>query len=325
MTAIVLTPGCPAGVGPELLVHALTRLKGHKNVKLIWCASPGLLAQAAQVRGIDIEVVRRKVECVLQDADDPGIHVSYGAVTTEALAAQARYLQVAIRLLKEKKATAIVTGPVRKAALALVDQTPYAGQTELLHAYFAQDAKVPPLMCFLGNDMLLGLASVHIRIADVAAAITSTVVEQKARALINAAAVTLGLSQDQVRLTVLGLNPHAGEGGLIGDEEQNQIIPGLERLNRGKQIQGPVAADGFFASLPYLSRDELPHAVLAMYHDQGLAPFKLMCRDALANVTFGLTIKRSSPAHGTADAIAGKGIAREHSTLKAIEFVLNQA
>ncbi|MES2503258.1 MAG: 4-hydroxythreonine-4-phosphate dehydrogenase PdxA [Myxococcota bacterium] len=224
----------------------------------------------------------------------------------------------AIELAKLGEIGALVTGPVRKSILENIDGRSYPGQTELLHAHLAADAS-PPLMCFAGGPFLLGLATVHTPIREVSSLLTEKLLSQKLQRLIEGAAKMLNKPEKQVHVTVLGLNPHAGEGGLIGDEEQLVIEPVIQRFQKeGYQVVGPTPADGFFG---YRMHQFKTDAVLAMMHDQGLGPYKLHCKGKVANLTFGLKILRASPAHGTAEDLVGTGRANPDSLIKAVEIL----
>jgi len=311
MAKLALTPGCPAGIGPEILPAALKLARLPKDITLIWCASPALFLKydkTATRQGQTILTVSGyTIECTAKDEDDRALLVKPGTVDTNALAAQKQALDDAISLAKQNKVQGIVTGPIRKAALADVNGIRFDGQTEYLHHFLAAD-KEPPTMCFAGADFLLGLATIHVPLKDVAAKITCQLLESHIRRLDSHL-------KGQANITVLGLNPHAGENGLIGDEEVRVVIPCIKKLNQeGFRITGQVAADGFCAHM-----QNTPQAVLAMYHSQGLAPCELLCKGIAVNMTLGLTIARTSPAHGTADDLAGTGKADPASLVKALE------
>lgn len=227
-------------------------------------------------------------------------------------------LLAAIELAQAGDIDALVTGPVRKSVLQNIEGKSYAGQTELLHAYLAVDSK-PPLMCFAGGPFILGLATVHVPVLQVSQVLTRESLTQKLERLIQGTAWILKKPEREVHVTVLGLNPHAGEEGLIGNEEQLVISPVVKEFQKaGFQVTGPVAADGFFAY-----NYQWPDAVMAMMHDQGLAPYKLLTKGVAVNLSFGLKILRTSPAHGTADDLVGTGLASPDSLIKAIELTIS--
>lgn len=327
MIKIVVTPGCPSGVGPELLVKSFAQIKN--PCCIYWSGGPQLLERSARISQV---VIYNDKKCEYRLINSPATQIVCldineeelplpGFPTDRACEMQRQFLLDGIELVKAKAAQAIVTGPVRKKALMKVDGTYYPGQTELLAHHFAIDEQ-PALMCFSGLPFILGLATVHIPLKEISTDLTTQVVRNALSRLSEAARWHHGLSANKTRITVLGLNPHASENGLLGCEETERIIPVINEFrNSGIAISGPIAADGFFGSYRYLSDQERPHAVLAMYHDQGLAPYKALCADSV-NFTWGLTILRTSPGHGTADDLAGKNIASAESTAQALSMAI---
>lgn len=225
-------------------------------------------------------------------------------------------LMHAIKLAQAGEIQALVTGPVHKSILQNIDGKSYPGQTELLHSYLSVDDK-PPLMVFVGGPFILGLATVHVPVKQVSQVITRELLTQKLERLISGSAQMLNKPEKEVRIAVLGLNPHAGEEGLLGDEEILVISPVIQAFQqKGYLVQGPFAADGFFG---YYRGDF--DCVMAMMHDQGLGPYKLLAHGKAANMTLGLRIPRASPAHGTADGLVGTGLASPESLIAAIESI----
>ncbi len=330
MVTLALTPGCPAGIGPELFPLAIAAAALPVGARFMWCGSAGHLMRCAGMREVKAErnghlvlihgrFGPQMVYCTKEDSDDPALLVTPGAPPDgNALVAQKQALLEAIKLAQSGKLTGIVTGPIRKAALKDVEGKSFAGQTELLHHYLKSDDD-PPLMCFYGPTFALGLATIHVPIKRVSEEITADKIYKLTMRLRDAASDLCETPSGDIRIVVLGLNPHAGEGGLIGTEEQDIIIPAIQRLqSEGLHVEGPVPADGFFGNLHRVHKDKWPHAVLAMMHDQGLAPYKLVAGGRVANITFGLTVPRTSPAHGTADDIVGTGTADADSLTEAI-------
>ena len=320
MTVLALTPGCPNGIGPEIAPLALAHAKLRPSTSIVWCERPSLFERHAKAYGIsfhrrentiilDTPVGALAIECTLPEST-PAL---------DTLSSQKNSLLKAIELAKQKKVDAIVTGPIRKKALQDIDRRSFPGQTELLHFHLKADDR-PPLMCFAGGSFLLGLATIHVPIKDVASQITPALLKEKIARLQEACRLFYQTDKTHSRISVLGLNPHAGEDGLIGDEEQTILIPTLNKLKQqGFCIKGPLPADGFWGHVQKMSPGEQPHAVLAMMHDQGLGPYKLLCQGHVANITLGLTIPRTSPAHGTADDIAGLYKADPASMIKALQ------
>ncbi|MEG1587677.1 MAG: 4-hydroxythreonine-4-phosphate dehydrogenase PdxA, partial [Bacteroidales bacterium] len=187
----------------------------------------------------------------------------------------------------------------------------FPGHTEFLEEKCGKGRK--SLMILMQDNLRVALVTGHVSVADIPALITKEAVMSKIRILNNV------LKQDfdiqRPRIAVLALNPHAGDGGLLGNEEEEQIIPAIKEMqDQGVLCFGPYAADGFFGSGSFTRFD----AVLAMYHDQGLAPFKTIAMEEGVNYTGGLPIVRTSPAHGTAYDIAGQNKASEESFRQAI-------
>jgi 4-hydroxythreonine-4-phosphate dehydrogenase len=190
------------------------------------------------------------------------------------------------------------------------EQFPYTGHTEFLMHYFDASEN---LMFMISENIRVGLVTNHTAIKDVANKITKEKIVKKLQIMSKSLKEDFGI--DQPRIAVLGLNPHAGDGGVIGNEEENIILPAVKEVKEnGIMAFGPYPADGLFASGNYKKFD----GILAMYHDQGLIPFKYIAGEDGTNYTAGLPFIRTSPDHGTAEDIAGKGIADETSFRKAI-------
>ncbi len=237
------------------------------------------------------------------------IEITPGQPSQQAGRAALLCLKKAVEEMKEGLIDGLVTAPIDKNTIHGVE-FPYHGHTE----YFTQEFNAgESLMLLSGNNLKVGLVTGHIPIKEVSNNITRDRVELKIRIL------ELSLKKDfnisKPKIAILGLNPHAGDEGLLGNEEQEIIKPVVAELKaKGKLIMGPFAADGFFAAGQHTKFD----AVLAMYHDQGLIPFKTLDFESGVNFTAGLPIVRTSPDHGTAYSIAGKNQADESSMRQAI-------
>ncbi len=220
-----------------------------------------------------------------------------------------RSLMVAAQCLKDGELDAIVTAPLHKANTKLSD-FPFTGHTPFLKDKFgAKDV----LMLLYNDQLKVALVTEHIPISQVAAAITKELLLSKLAILKETLVKDFGI--DKPKIAVLGLNPHAGDDGQIGNEEQTIIKPVIEQLQKtGGLVYGPFSADAFFGRGSYKSFD----AVLAMYHDQGLVPFKTIAQGGGINYTAGLSIVRTSPDHGTAFDIAGKNEVDESSFREAV-------
>lgn len=328
MTTLALTPGCPAGIGPEVIARAVVDVTLPAGAKLMWMASTALLLEGA-----------RRAQVASKQVGDDGVMMGRGArarfVRTMGMFVEAKLkpgapssegdemqrdaLVRACELAARGEVDGIVTGPVRKQAL-VVDGVHYAGQTEIVHHFLAGDAEAP-LMVFAGGPFVMGLQTVHVALHDVRAHLTSHALDVALDRLHDATAAIA--KKRTPRLVVLGVNPHAGEGGMFGREEIDVVTPALERAKaRGLDVRGPVPADGFFADVARGAHKgkSAPDGVLAMHHDQGLAPYKLLVGGEGINVTWGLRAPRTSPDHGTAYTLAGKSKASAASMKAAIEL-----
>ncbi len=220
-----------------------------------------------------------------------------------------RSLEVATQCLKDGEINAIVTAPIHKSNTQSAEFN-FTGHTPYFKEKFgANDV----LMMLYHNEFRVALVTEHVPIADVAKQITAEKIIGKAQILRDTLVKDFGI--DKPKIAVLALNPHAGDGGLIGSEDQNIILPAVEQLrNNGDLVFGPYSADGFFARAYHRKFD----AVLAMYHDQGLIPFKYIAEEGGINYTCGLSVIRTSPDHGTAFDIAGQNLASPDSMREAI-------
>jgi 4-hydroxythreonine-4-phosphate dehydrogenase len=239
-----------------------------------------------------------------------------GKPDARSAAAALAALDEAVRQLKNGSADAVVTGPVSKEGLQALG-FPFPGQTE----YFAAAFGVADYgMLLTGATLSVGLATIHEALARVPALLTEQGI---VRIGILTAAFLHRRSIPEPRIAVAGLNPHAGENGAFGDEEIRIIRPAIDRLNAAKVgiFSGPAVPDAIFRDAAQGHFD----AVLAMYHDQGLIPLKLLDFDTAVNVTLGLPIPRTSPDHGTAFAIAGKNLASPSSMIAAIRLACELA
>ncbi len=232
-----------------------------------------------------------------------------GKVTPEAGRAALACLQRAVEDLKAGKLDAIVTAPINKHNIQS-DEFQFPGHTE----YLAQAFEVGDNLMFLVSERLrVGVVTGHVPLGRVRGQIHREAILRKLKLMSQSLRGDFGIQKP--RIAVLGLNPHAGEEGLLGNEEQDIIKPLIADLQvKGQLVFGPFAADGFFGTGSYRQFD----AVLAMYHDQGLIPFKTLAFDEGVNFTAGMPVVRTSPDHGTAYDIAGKNLADETSMIQAI-------
>ena len=241
---------------------------------------------------------------------DKEIKIELGTPSAEAGEAAFKALDRAMTDFRKGLYDVLVTAPINKATI----QSPgfhFPGHTEYIETSVGEGQKA--LMILMNETLRVALVTTHLPIKDIAKAITKEGIIEKATIFHKALKRDFRISSP--RIAVLSLNPHAGDNGLLGSEEKDIILPAIEELaDKGIQAFGPFAADGFFGSGAYDHFD----GVLAMYHDQGLAPFKTIALESGVNYTAGLPIVRTSPDHGTAYDIAGKGIADENSMRQAI-------
>ncbi len=217
-------------------------------------------------------------------------------------------LEAATKALKNNKIDVLVTAPINKNNIQS-DRFNFKGHTEYLDEHLSGDS----LMILMTADLKIGLITGHIPISQVAESITSELITQKVEILYSTLQRDFGIAKPKI--AVLGLNPHCGDQGVIGDEDDATIRPTLETMqSSGKLVYGPYAADSFFGAATYKQFD----AVLAMYHDQGLGPFKTLSFGRGVNFTAGLSHIRTSPDHGTAYEIAGKNKANHQSFKEAV-------
>lgn len=236
--------------------------------------------------------------------------IDLGIATKEAGEAAFIALERAVADLKQGLIDVLVTAPICKQSIQS-EQFTFPGHTEYLESSIGDGAKA--MMILFDEHLRVALVTTHLPIAKVAEKITRQAVSEKIEALNDSLRRDFRITRP--RIAVLALNPHAGDGGLLGKEEQEAIKPAIDDANDKKILAfGPYPADGFFAQRQYTSFD----GVLAMYHDQGLAPFKTIAANAGVNYTAGLPYVRTSPDHGTGFDIAGQGKASEESMRSAI-------
>jgi 4-hydroxythreonine-4-phosphate dehydrogenase len=270
--------------------------------------------KALDLENFSFNTIRTVEEAAVKKANiinciDDSIRVELGKLTPYAGEAALQALEVAVKDLGEGTLDVIVTAPINKANIKS-EKFNFNGHTEYFETHFKSEGV---LMLMVNELMRIGVVTSHIPVAKVNEYITADIILRKLRIMNNSLLSDFGIRGP--RIAVLGLNPHAGDNGLIGDEEVREIIPAINSA-RGEGIMafGPFAADGFFGAASFTKYD----AILAMYHDQGLVPFKALTNEGGVNYTAGLSIVRTSPAHGTAFDIAGKNEASPDSFRKAI-------
>lgn len=314
---IGITIGDINGIGPEVIMKALADHRILSIVTPVIYGSVKILSFYKKLLGLEefnFSQVRAKGSLAPKSINvvncwEEVIEINPGKPTRETGTASLRALQCACAEMKEGLIDALVTAPIDKHSIHS-EEFPFKGHTEFLAREFGNGES---LMFMVSESLRVGLVTDHEPLRAVASLITREKVESKLRLMDKSLRADFGIKKPKI--AILGLNPHAGDGGLIGNEDE-EIIRAVvsDQRNKGKLVFGPLPADGFFGTAQYRQYD----AVLAMYHDQGLIPFKTIAFESGVNFTGGLSIIRTSPDHGTAYNIAGKNQANESSMREAI-------
>lgn len=299
-----ITLGDPAGIGPEIIIKALNFIKPDKQKNFTLIGDLGIINRQKE------KLARRDIRIIdLKSIDLKGFKI--GKINKASGLASMQYLEMATALIKAKEIDCLVTAPITKASVYLAGFN-WPGHTEYLANKMG---KKKFLMIFAHPQLRVSLVTRHIPLKSVAHSLTRD-------NLYNAITLTFSCLKEYFRIkdpsiAVCGLNPHAGEGALLGKEERDIIIPVIKRLrSKFKHLSGPHPADDIFlknAKEPY-------DAIVSLYHDQGLIPLKLLGFDHTVNLTYGLGFVRTSPAHGSGLDIAGIGIASPASLISAINL-----
>jgi 4-hydroxythreonine-4-phosphate dehydrogenase len=305
------------GIGPEVIIKSLQDQRILNHITPVIFGSTKVLSYYKKMLEIDDfhysqvkepnMISSRKINVVNCWSDMKEINV--GEVRPEGGECALLSLDAAVEYLREGHIDALCTAPINKDNMQS-DAFTFAGHTEYIAGQFGAQAY---LMLMVSDGLRVGLVSAHTPLKEVYKEITRERVEMKLKVLIKSMSEDFGI--DKPKIAVLGLNPHAGENGLLGSEEEEVIAPAVETLrNAGQLVFGPFASDGFFGTMQFKQFD----AVLAMYHDQGLIPFKLLAFERGVNYTAGIPVVRTSPDHGTAYNLAGKNTASPESMREAI-------
>jgi len=322
MGAIAVALGDPAGIGPEIVGKAWSQREQYALAPFFAVGDVSSLGHGWT--GPVIRISTPEEAASVFETALPVLHIADGgritAGTPDAEGAQCALasLELATGLTRSGASSALVTAPVSKAQLYGIGFT-HPGQTE----FIAERCGVSPdnaVMMLAGPTLRVVPVTTHIAYNDVAAALSIELIIAKARTTARGLERDFGLQSP--RLAVAGLNPHAGESGMIGREEIDIITPAIEQLRaEGFNVSGPIAADGLFHARARATYD----AAICMYHDQALIPLKALHFDEGVNVTLGLPIIRTSPDHGTAFGIAGRNIANPGAMIAAIRLAAEAA
>lgn len=324
---LALTMGDPAGIGPEIIVKALARRDVWEFCRPMVIGVQAVFEDTIRDLQSSLRVHVLRGDQPIQDAKafKPGIlplhdpcpraigAIRLGKACAEAGAAAVTCITTAVRLAQSHCVAGIVTAPINKEAMHLAGYS-YPGHTELLAALTRSKTFG---MMIVGGPLKVLFATTHLAIREVSASLTQTRVNTAIR--LAHLAMRQHYHLRNPKIAVAALNPHAGESGLFGNEEQRTIAPAVRRAQRaGLSVRGPFPADTLFVAAARGDYD----CIVAMYHDQGLIPLKLLAFGSCVNVTVGIPILRTSVDHGTAFDIAGKNKANPDSLVKAIELAV---
>jgi 4-hydroxythreonine-4-phosphate dehydrogenase len=322
---IAITMGDPAGIGPEIAAKAIASGELFEVCTPVVIGDAAIMKKAVAESGLAVtmrsigslteaKAVRGVLEILDLNLVDSRRH-AWGKPDAAAGNAVHAYIKTAVEYALKGEADAITTAPISKAIMNAAGHH-YAGHTELLAAL--TDSKEYGML-FVGGGLRVMLATIHVALKNVPGLITTGSLLKSIR-LAHGAMHYFGI--EKPRIGVAALNPHAGEGGLFGNEEWDQMLPALVKARQeGIDASDPLPADTLF----YKARNNYFDVVIAMYHDQGLAPLKMVAFGNSVNVTVGLPIIRTSVDHGTAYDIAGKWCADPASLLAAVKLAANMA
>ncbi|EDM45299.1 4-hydroxythreonine-4-phosphate dehydrogenase [unidentified eubacterium SCB49] len=304
------------GIGPEIILKTL------EDSRMLEFCTPVIFAN---IKLMSFYKKTANIQCNLQGVDNvdkiipkkinvinvwkENVNVHFGKEEKEAGSYALKSFQAAVSALKEGKIDVLVTAPINKSNIQS-DSFTFPGHTD----YLDQELKGDALMLMISDTLRVGLLTDHVAVKDVPSKITRELIERKINTIHKTLIQDFGI--EKPKIAVLGINPHNGDNGVIGNEDDTILRPTLDNLrNNGKVIFGPYAADSFFGSGNYKNFD----VIIASYHDQGLIPFKTLAFGSGVNFTAGLDQVRTSPDHGTAYDIAGKNKAN-HDSFRAALF-----
>lgn len=320
-----LTLGDPAGIGPEVAIKAALGGRWPRNIRLVLVGAEATIRTTCRQLGYPpvptagcLEPCRELPRVSCWDPAKRAARVGTvvpGRCTAYGASLAVGWIKAAVAACRGGRLHGIVTGPINKEGLRKAG-VPHPGHTEML-ADLTHTRRFAMLL--VGGPLRVVLVTRHVPLSRVAAALTPGMIVETATLM---AEGLPWLGAPAGRVGVCALNPHGGDGGVLGDEERRVIAPALRVLKRrGIPVEGPVPADVVFHQAVHGRYA----AVVAMYHDQGLAPLKMLAFESGVNVTLGLPIVRTSPDHGTAYDIAGKGIANPESMVEAIRLAASLA
>jgi len=325
---LALTLGEPAGIGPDITIAAWLRRNELKLPAFYLLGDEALIARRATALGTDVKIARVRAEEAVAAFPDALPVVSTGEIATaepgrpddSSGPAALASIRQAVADVRKGRASAVVTNPIAKSVLYRAGFR-HPGHTEFLAELAAHDGRAPqPVMMLWSPQLAVVPVTVHASLRDALAQLSSELIVSTVR--IVAAELTSRFGASRPRIAISGLNPHAGEDGSLGHEEQTIVTPAIKILrNEGIEARGPLPADTMFHDAARKTYD----CAVCMYHDQALIPIKTLAFDDAVNVTLGLPFIRTSPDHGTAFDIAGTGKANPASLIAALQLANRMA
>jgi 4-hydroxythreonine-4-phosphate dehydrogenase len=329
LAPLALTQGDPAGIGPDITLSAWAARRQTGLPPFLFVGDPSVLQARAALLELDVPVRESSPEDAISVFDDAlpilaipaGAEVAPGEPHVATAHGTISAIEKAVELCFAGRASAVVTNPIAKSVL-YQSGFKFPGHTEFLAdlASKARGGSFLPVMMLAGPKLRAVPVTIHIPIKDVPAALTEELIIETCRVVHHDLKTRFGM--EQPRIAVAGLNPHAGEDGAIGREDQDIVHPAIFKLRgEGLHVFGPLPADTMFHDEARARYD----VAICMYHDQALIPAKALGFDTSVNVTLGLPFIRTSPDHGTAFGIAGQGVARETSLVEALRLAAELA
>lgn len=304
---LLLTTGDPNGIGPEIILKIFQNVSFSSKFDLSVVGSKSVLDYYSSL----LNLIKIPPESVLDISVPRGYDVKPGKIDGKAGKLAGNSIRMAVELCLLNEYDGIITLPISKESLNM-GGFKYPGHTEML-SELTDSANT--IMILYSKEISVGLITGHLPVCEIRNKLNKELISGKIIALNNSCVTDFKIKNPKIAL--LSLNPHSGDGGLLGSEEENILKPIIIKMNSlGFNIRGPYAADSYFATKLYEKFD----ITMAMYHDQGLIPFKMLSFDKGVNFTAGLKIVRTSPDHGTAFDIAGMGKANSRSTEEAVKL-----
>lgn len=321
---LALTLGEPAGIGPDIAIEAWAARRFDNIPPFVFVGDAGVLERRAKQLGRDVRTVVTTAALAVQAFPEalpcvggkPAVIGTPGTISASDTPAVIQSIRDAVALVQAGEASAVVTNPIQKKAMSAAGFQ-FPGHTEFLGALSQElfGEAATPVMMLAGSKLRVVPVTIHIPLAEVPRQLTTDLIVKTGEIVAHDLRRRFGIPRP--RLAVAGLNPHAGEEGMLGSEDAAVVKPAVERLRaKGIEAIGPLPADTMFHAEARKTYD----VALCMYHDQALIPVKALCFDEAVNVTLGLPFARTSPDHGTALSLAGTGKARANSLIAALRM-----